>query len=105
MLSTLVALAVLSVASAYWLRVVGFALVMPIALVVLGFAFRNEIETFGEAVIFALVVLVVMQAGYFVGVLTCSAFPLRSKVRVMNVSRFRLKFIKWLRLRTSLLLK
>ncbi|SFL06608.1 hypothetical protein SAMN04488498_1287 [Mesorhizobium albiziae] len=95
MLSTLVALAVLSAASAYWLRVVGFAIVMPIALVVLGFAFRNEIQTFGEAVVFALVVLVIMQAGYFLGVLTCWALPLRSQNRTVNASKFRLKFIKW----------
>ena len=95
MLSTLVALAVLSAASACWLRVVGFAIVMPLALVVLGFAIRNEIESFGEAVVFALVVLVVMQAGYFLGVLTCWALALRSRNRTVNARKFRLKFIKW----------
>jgi hypothetical protein len=92
MLPTLVALAVLSAASAYWLRVVGFAIIMPIVLVVLVLVFRNELTTFGKAAAFALVVLFVMQAGYFLGILALSTLSFRSENR--NVKKIRLKIIK-----------
>ncbi len=95
MLLTLAALAVLSVVSAFWLRIAGFAIMMAVALLVLGFAFWNELTSFPRSAAYAFLALFVMQVGYFVGILLWSALPLKRKNRNSVIAKkFHLK-VKW----------
>jgi hypothetical protein len=79
MLLTLVALAVLSAASAFWLRISGFAMLMLAALSGFSFVFWNEFTSFGRVAGYIFIALLVMQAGYIIGLLLWSALRLIGK--------------------------
>jgi hypothetical protein len=69
MLLTLVGLAALSVASAFWLRIEGFTMMMSVILLALVFVFSNEFASFGRVAAYTFLALLVMQVGYFAGIL------------------------------------
>jgi hypothetical protein len=69
MLLTLGGLAVLAVASAFWLRIQGFTMLMSVILLALVFIFSNEFASWGRVAAYTFLALLVMQVGYFVGIL------------------------------------
>lgn len=79
MLLTLGGLAVLAVASAFWLRIGGFTMMMSVILLALVFIFSNEFASCGRVAAYTFLALLVMQVGYFVGILLRLLLPYSSK--------------------------
>ena len=79
MLLTLVGLAALSVASAFWLRIWGFTMMMSVIIVAFVLVFSNEFASFGRVAAYALLALLVMQVGYFAGILLRLLLPYRNE--------------------------
>lgn len=87
MLLTFVGLAALSVASAFWLRIQGFAMMMAVVLVALVFVFYIEFSQFGRTAAYTVLALLVMQAGYFAGILLGLVLSYRHKDGVDGASK------------------
>jgi hypothetical protein len=79
MLLTLVGLAALSVASAFWLRIWGFTMMMSVIIIAFVLVVSNEFASFGRVAAYTLLALLVMQVAYFVGILLRLLLSYRNK--------------------------
>ena len=87
MLLTLVGLAALSVASAFWLRIWGFTMMMSVIILAFVIVLSNEFASFGRVAAYTLLALLVMQAGYFAGILLRLLLSYRNKDEVGAASK------------------